>query len=189
MLLRGALFLVAAMRFDEFVIQQAIEVIPVDQYPDCAVQVALPPGWEPYESAAGLAVWVCRSDPRADEFCPNAVLTMHRVEAVLDCGEVFMMLAEQQLQSVPGCHERSRELTAAVEGSGIAGTLAMEFAHEFGPLDSICRSRIVASEDKTLIVQLTTSALRDSPVVREPIRLTVRTSLTEMEPEADDGSR
>lgn len=44
------------------------------------------------------------------------MLTMHRVEAVLDCGEVFAMLADQQLQSVPGCRERSRQLTAAEEG-------------------------------------------------------------------------
>jgi hypothetical protein len=136
-----------------------------------------------------LAVWVCRSDPRADEFCANAVLTMHRVEALLECGEVFTMLADQQLQLVPGCRETRRHLTQAAEGAGVAGTLAMEFAHEFGPLDSICRSRIVASEQETLIVQLTTSVLRDSPVVREPIRLTVRTDVTGTEPEADDGSR
>ncbi|WP_232077615.1 hypothetical protein [Mycolicibacterium aichiense] len=114
---------------------------------------------------------------------------MHRVEAVLDCGEVFAMLADQQLQSVPGCRERSRQLTAAEEGSGVAGTLAMEFAHQFGPLDSICRSRIAAMEPETLIVQLTTSVLRDSPVVREPIQLTVRTDVQAMEAEANHGSR
>ncbi|BBX07644.1 hypothetical protein MAIC_24470 [Mycolicibacterium aichiense] len=151
--------------------------------------MTLPPGWDPYDSAPGVALWVCRSDPLANEFCANAVLTMHRVEAVLDCGEVFAMLADQQLQSVPGCRERSRQLTAAEEGSGVAGTLAMEFAHQFGPLDSICRSRIAAMEPETLIVQLTTSVLRDSPVVREPIQLTVRTDVQAMEAEANHGSR
>ncbi|KAA0112352.1 hypothetical protein CIW47_00880 [Mycolicibacterium sp. P1-5] len=162
------------MRFDEFVAESGIAVLPGDQCPGCAIQVALPPGWVPFDSAPGVAVWVSQSDPLASEFCANAVLTVHRVQSVLDCGAVFMMLAEQQLQSVPGCHERSRELTAAEEGSGIAGTLAMEFAHEFGALDSICRSRIVAMDEETLIVQLTTSVLRDSPVVREPVRLVVR---------------
>jgi hypothetical protein len=116
------------------------------------------------------------------------VLTMHRVEAVLDCGEVFAMLAEQQLQSVPGCRERSRDLTVAEEGAGVAGTLAMEFAHNLGPLDSICRSRIVATGQETLIVQLTMSVLRGSPVVREPLRLAVRTALPGEE-DLDDQDR
>lgn len=177
------------MRFDEFVNERAISVIPVNSYPGCAVHVALPPGWEPYDAAPGLAVWVCPSDPRADEFCANAVLTMHRVEALLDCGEVFTMLADQQLQLVSGCRERRRDISDAAEGAGVAGTLAMEFAHEFGALDSICRSRIVAMQGETLIVQLTTSVLRDSLVVREPIRLTVSTDVTAVEAEANRGSR
>lgn len=176
------------MRFDEFVAEFGIAVLPVDRCAGCDVRVDLPLGWEPFDAAPGVAVWVCRSDPLAKEFCANAVLTMHRVQAVLDCDEVFMMLAEQQLQSVPGCHEQSRDLTAAAEGSGIAGTLAMEFAHQFGPLDSICRSRIVAMDQETLIVQLTTSVLRDSPVVREPLGLAVHTALTR-DDDLDDQSR
>ncbi|WP_445170159.1 hypothetical protein ACTXG7_13050 [Mycolicibacterium sp. Dal123E01] len=156
--------------------ESGIAVFPVDRCAGCEVRVELPLGWEAFDTAPGVGVWVCRSDPRADEFCANAVLTMHCVEAVLNCGEVFTMLADQQLQSVPGCRERSRYLTAAAEGSGVAGTLAMEFAHQFGTLDSICLSRIVAMDQETLIVQLTTSVLRDSPVVREPLRLTVRAS-------------
>ncbi|BBZ75761.1 hypothetical protein MANY_10980 [Mycolicibacterium anyangense] len=86
------------MRFDEFVGDHAISVIPVDRHIGCEVRVELPLGWEPFDEAPGVAVWVCRSDPFAKEFCANAVLTMHRVEAALDCAQVFTMLAEQQLQ-------------------------------------------------------------------------------------------
>lgn len=166
------------MRFDDFVAMREIAVLPVDEFAGVQVHVQLPPGWETFDAAPGVGVWVCRSDPRADEFCANAVLTMHRVQAPLDCGEVFTMLVNQQLQQVTGCTERHRDISAAAEGAGVVGTLDMEIAHEFGPIDSVCRSRIVAVEEEVLIVQLTTSALRDSPVVREPTRLLVRTSMT-----------
>jgi hypothetical protein len=58
---------------------------------------------------------------------------MHRVEAALEPANVFAMLVEQQLQSVPGCSEPRRELTAATEGAGVTGLLAMQIAHDSAP--------------------------------------------------------
>ena len=164
------------MRFDDFVAMNGIAVYPVDRYPGLVVQMEVPPGWEHFDSAPGLAVWVCRSDPRADEFCANAVLTMHLVEAPLDAGAVFSMLVDQQMHSVAGCREQYRDLSAAAEGVGVAGIVAMEFVHDLGVIDSVCQSMIIATERETLIVQLTTSALRDSPVVCDPFRVTVSTA-------------
>lgn len=64
------------------------------------------------------------------------------------------MLADQQVQSVPGCHELHRELAAAT--------------------DTVSRARIITTEQETLIAQLTVTALHDSPVDRTNIWLTVR---------------
>jgi hypothetical protein len=125
------------MRFDEFVEQHSIAVFPVDRFAGYVVEVGVPQGWEPFDSAAGTLVWVCRTDPRITEFCANAVLTMHRVETALDPGEAFAMLTEQQLQSVPKCHELHRELVAATEGAGAAGALFIQITHELGTIDSV----------------------------------------------------
>lgn len=162
------------MRFDEFVEKYGIAVSPFDRFVGFAVEVGVPPGWEPFDSTPGMRVWVCRSDPRIEEFCANAVLTMHRVEAALDAGEVFTMLVEQQLQSVPGCHELHRELTVATEGAGSVGALAMQIAQKLGTIDSVSRSRIITAERDTLIAQLTVTALHDSPMDRANIWLSVR---------------
>jgi hypothetical protein len=75
---------------------------------------------------------------------------------------------------VPGCHELHRELAAATEGAGVVGTLAVQITHELGTIDSVCRSRIITTEQETLIAQLTVTALHDSPVDRAHIWLTVR---------------
>ncbi|ORV10950.1 LpqN/LpqT family lipoprotein [Mycobacterium celatum] len=162
------------MRFDEFAEKHSVAVFPVDKFAGYVVEVGIPPGWEPFDSAAGVRVWVCRTDPHITEFCANAVLTMHRVETALDPGNVFAMLSEQQLQSVPGCHELRRELAAATEGAGVAGVLAMQITHELGTIDSVSRSRIITAEQETLIAQLTVTALHDSPVDRGHIWLRVQ---------------
>jgi hypothetical protein len=162
------------MRFDEFVEKYGVAVSPVDRFAGFVVEVGVPADWEPFDSAPGARVWVCRDDPRIDEFCANAVLTMHRVEAPLDASEVFAMLADQQLQTVPGCHELHRELAAATEGAGVVGALAMQITHELGTIDSVSRSRIITAEQETLIAQLTATALHVSPVDRRNIWLTVR---------------
>jgi Probable lipoprotein LpqN len=162
------------MRFDEFVEKNGVSLSAVDRFAGFVVEVGVPPAWEPFDSAVGLRVWVCRNDPHAEEFCGNAVLTMHRVEASLDVGEVFTMLADQQLQSVPACHELHRELAAATEGAGVAGALTMEITHELGTIDSVSRSRIITAEQETLIAQLTVTALHNSPVDRAHVWLTVR---------------
>lgn len=162
------------MRFDEFVQESGVAVSPVDRFAGFVVEVGVPPGWEPFDSAVGARVWVCRDDPCIDVFCSNAVLTMHRVETPLDPGEVFAMLVEQQLQSVPNCREVHRELAAATEGAGIVGLLAMQIAHELGIVDSVSRSRIITAEQETLIAQLTVTTLHDSPVDRTPAWLTAR---------------
>ncbi|OBI41501.1 hypothetical protein A5707_07205 [Mycobacterium kyorinense] len=162
------------MRFDEFVKEHNVAVFPVDRFAGYVVEVGVPPGWEPFDSATGVRVWVCRTDPRITEFCANAVLTMHRVEAALAPGDVFAMLTEQQLHSVPGCHELHRELAAATDGPGGAGALFTQIANELGTIDSVSRSRIITAEQETLIAQLTVTALHDSPVDRAHIWLSVQ---------------
>lgn len=163
------------MRFDEFLKKHGTRFSPVDRFAGFLVEVGLPPGWEPFESAVGVRVWVCRTDPQITVFCANAVLTMHRVEAPIDAGEVFAMLVEQQLQSVPGSRERHRELAAAAEGRGVVGALATEISHELGAIESVSRSRIVPAEREILIAQLTVTALKNSPVERAGVWLSVRT--------------
>jgi hypothetical protein len=109
------------MRFDEYVEKHSLAVSPANRFAGFIVEVGVPPGWEPFDSAAGVRVWACRDDPRIDMFCANAVLTMHRVEAPLDPADVFAMLADQQLQSTPECHEVRRELGPAGESVGVQG--------------------------------------------------------------------
>jgi hypothetical protein len=162
-------------RFDEFVQKYGVSVTPVARFAGFVVEVGLPTNWEPLNSAPGLQLWVCRDEPRTGEFCANAVLTMHRVEASLDAGEVFAMLVEQQLQSVPGCRERHHELEAATEGVGVVGGVAMQITHELGNLDSYSRTRIITTERETFIAQLTVTALQHSIEGRAHIWLTVRT--------------
>lgn len=162
------------MRFDEFVEKRGVAVFPVDRFAGFVVEVGVPTDWDLFDSALGMQVWVCVDDPRIDEFCANAVLTMHRVEAALEAGEVFAMLAEQQRQTVPGSQELHRELAAAAEGAGIAGALFMQIIGELGTIASVSRSRIITTEQETLIAQLTVTALHDSPVDRATIWLSVR---------------
>jgi hypothetical protein len=162
------------MRFDEFVTAHGITVCPVDRFDGFAVHMQVPAGWELYDSAIGARVWVWRTEPRTSSFCANAVLTTHRVDAALDVGEVFAMLAEQQLQSVTGGQELHRNLALATEDPGVAGTLAMRIGHELGTIDSVSRSRIITTAQHTLIAQLTVTALHDSPLDRANIWLSVR---------------
>jgi len=162
------------MRFDEFVEAHAVVVSPVDEFAGFVVEVGIPADWTPFDSAPGMRVWIWRTDPHIHEFCANAVLTLHRVEAVLDPGEVFAMLVAQQLQSVPGSHELHRELASATDGVGMVGALAMHITRELGTIDSESRSRIITAEQETLIAQMTVTALDDSPVNRADVWLTVR---------------
>lgn len=165
------------MRFDEFVERAGITVSPLDLFPGYVVEVGLPPSWELVNSAIGVRVWIHRTDPHIDKFCANAVLMMHRVDAALDPSDVFATLIEQQVQSVPGCHELHRELAVATEGAGVTGALAMQITHELGTIDSVARSRIIiTAEQETVIAQLTVTALHDLRVDRANIWLTVRSS-------------
>ncbi|OBJ23749.1 LpqN/LpqT family lipoprotein [Mycobacterium sp. 1245801.1] len=177
------------MRFDEFVARHGVALSPVDRFGGLMVEVRVPPGWEPFDSAVGLRVWACRTDPHIDVFGANAVLTMHRVEAVLDPAEVFAMLAEQQLQSVPGCHEVHREVRPAGASVGVQGLLVMLIAHELGTIDSVSRSRIIPTEKETLIAQLTVTALHDSPVERAGIGLDVHMGAAPVSPASGDHHR
>lgn len=162
------------MRFDEFIHESEFVVTPVDVFVDFIVEVGMQPGWEPFESAPGLRLWMCRVDPYIDVFCANAVLTMHRVEAPLGAAGVFGMLVEQQLESVPMCSEVRRELAAATEGAGVIGVLEMRIEHELGTINSVSRSRIIASDQDTKIAQLSVMALADSPVNSAGVWMTVR---------------
>jgi hypothetical protein len=162
------------MKFDEFLSANGIVASPVDRFTGFVVEVGAPPGWVAFDSAPGLRVWVCRNDPMISEFCANAVLTMHHINAVLDTREVFTMLVEQQVEMVPGCCQLHRELTAATEGTGASGTLTLNVAHERGLVTSESLSRIITTEQETLIAQLTVTALHNSPVNRANVWLTVR---------------
>lgn len=162
------------MRFDEFIHASGISAVPVERFPGLVVEVGLPAGWYPFEGDVGVRVWGCRSDPCIDVFCANAVLTMHRIETRLDPADAFAMLVEQQLQTVAGARERTRAVSAATEGPGVMGLLTMEITDGLGVIDSLTRSRIVAADGETMVSQLTTTALRDSPVNRANVWMTLR---------------
>jgi hypothetical protein len=162
------------MRFDGFVVKRGLTVSAVNRFAGFFVEVGVPSGWEPFDSVVGVRVWVCRDDPCIEKFCANAVLTMHRVEAALDPADVFTMLADQQLQSAPECHEVRRELCPAGEFGGVQGLLAMQITHELGAIDSVSQSRIITAGQETMIAQFTVTARHDSPVNGAHIRLTVR---------------
>jgi|GEM_PF-3843274 len=162
------------MRFDEFVATHGVATSPTERFAGLVVEVEAPPDWELFDSALGVRVWVRRDDPCIEQFCANAVLTMHRLQVALDAGEVFAMLTEQQLRTVPGSRELHRELAAADGGVGMAGVLFMQINDQPGTIDSISRCRIITTERETLIAQLTVTALHESPVDRAHVRLTVR---------------
>lgn len=129
------------MRLNEFLTNGGVIACPVDEFAGHMVHVGLPGDWEPFESATGMRLWVCRSDLRSSMFCSNAVLTMHRIEAPLLVYEVFGMLAEQQLQSVSGGREVRRESFDATEGPGMTGLLVMQIDHELGSISSVSQTR------------------------------------------------
>jgi hypothetical protein len=159
-----------AVRFDDFVALHGIAVSPVEDFDGYAVAVVLPPDWEEFDAK----VWSWRGDPFISKFGANAVLTMSRVAAPLDPAEVFDMLCEWQLHMVPGVRLRNRGQQPAVEGPGIVGSLLMDIdTTEYGLVDSASRTRIITTGEETLIVQLTITALHDSPVDRAHIRLAV----------------
>ena len=161
------------MRFDQFLQQHGIVAVPVDQFDGFEVNVVGPQDWEVVEDRPGLRIWVWREDPYLNQFCANAVLTMHRVAAELDPTEVFAMLSDEQVHLVPGCHERQRSSAPADGGMGIQGLLSLQFDSEFGVIDSLLRTRIITDDDQTLIAQLTLTALHDSPVDWASIRISV----------------
>jgi len=157
--------------FDEFISENGIPITVADQFDGYAVDVALPPGWEPFESAPGTRVCIWRGDPFRKQFCANVVLTMTQIEAVLDPAAVFAMICEWQAQLMPGTQEKARNLSPATEGPGDVGTLALHMTADIGPLESMSVTRILNTEKATLIAQLTLTALPDSPVDRANIGL------------------
>ena len=162
------------MRFEEFLGAHDLVASPVDRFGGFVIEVGMPPSWLPFETALGLRVWVWRNDPRLTDFGANAVLTMHRVGASLEEGEVFAMLADQQVQSVPNCLEMRRSFAIATEGAGVVGLLELEIMGDAGVIDSVSRSRIVATRQETWIAQLTVTALHESRGDREGVWMTVR---------------
>ena len=161
------------MRFDQFIEQSGIAVSPVDSIDGFIVDVGLPSEWAPLDSVHGVRVWIWRCDPHITEFCANAVLTMHCIDAPLEAGEMFAMLSEQQAHMLSGSRIEQNELGAAKEGPGFTGTFAMIFASPFGPIGSVSRSRIITADRRTLVAQLTITAMQDSPVDRTNIWLSV----------------
>ncbi|BDB40900.1 MULTISPECIES: hypothetical protein [Mycobacterium] len=163
------------MKFDEYVKRSGIALTGVGQFPGFVVEIGMPAGWEPERSAPGLRLW-CHADEKAGgSFCANAVLTTHIAAADLDEEEVFAMLADEQMQSVPGCEEQHRDVASADDGIGIHGLLALQIpAHEFGAIESVSRSRIIKYGPETMIAQLTVTALLTSAVNHDAFWMTVR---------------
>lgn len=163
------------MRFSEYATRSGIAVVRVDRYSGFVVEVGMPAGWELVRSVPGMRLW-CRSDEKSKgAFCSNAVLTMHSVAAALDEHDVFAMLADEQLQSAPGCQEARREATSADDGIGVYGLFALQIpAHEFGAIESVSRSRVIKYGPETMVAQLTVTALLTSAVNHSAFRLVVR---------------
>jgi hypothetical protein len=152
------------MRFDEFLDRNGLSVEAIDQFDGYFVEVAVPLGWEAAASAAATRVWIWRDDPCREQLCANAVLTLSRVEAVLDPAEVLSMLCDGQAQLLPGIHEVHRESSVAAEGPGVRGILALVINTDIGVLECVVAARIIAADQQTLIAQLTVTALPESPV-------------------------
>ena len=161
------------MRFDDYLQRHAISADHVDRFDGFEVKVEGPQDWQAVESRPGLRIWAWRDDPYLRQFCANAVLTMHRVPVSLDPAEVFSMLSDEQVQLVPRCHERHREVRDADDGIGIQGRLSTQFDSEFGAIDSVSHCRIIAGDQQTLIAQVTFTGLHDSPVDWGHVRLSV----------------
>jgi hypothetical protein len=161
-------------RFDEFVRANNIQQAAVDQFDEYRVDIELPADWEPFDSAPGTRTYIWRADPFIQQFCANVVLTMTRLETVLDPAEVFSMLCEGQLHTLPGSHETLRDVGEANDAGGVSGILAMQVDTGRGLVDSISLTHVVNNSEQTLIAQLTFTALRDSPVDCDHIRLIVK---------------
>lgn len=157
------------MRFDEFVHQNGISLAAVDQFDGYLVEVAVPPDWEGVQSSSNTPVLVWRDRHSQEPFCANAVLTMSQAEAALNPDDVFAMLCEWQLQMMPGMLEVQRESGAAHAGPGVLGIFDLLINTDVGLLQSVVMSRIIATDTRTLIAQLTFTALADSPVHRSQI--------------------
>ncbi|WP_375488491.1 hypothetical protein [uncultured Mycobacterium sp.] len=163
------------MRFDDYVRGRSVALTPVDRFAGFEVNVWLPAGWERVGTVTGMQVWCPRDGRSTGVFCANAVLTMHHVAAALDAAEVFAMLVDEQLHSVPGCREKHRAIAPAQDGVGVEGFLALHIpTHEFGALDSVTHSRIITDGQQTLIAQLTLTALHSAPVQHAVVRLAVQ---------------
>ncbi len=161
------------MRFDNYLQQHAIAAIPVEQFDGLEVDVAGPHDWEAVESRPGMRIWIWPEDPYRQQFCANAVLTMHRIGAPLDPPEAFAMLCDEQVDLVRGCHERYRAWQPDDDGLGIKGMLSLQFDSEVGAIGSASHTRIIPAAQETLIAQLTVTALLGSPANSADIRLSV----------------
>ena len=161
------------MRFDEYLAANNISAVAVEGFDGYAVNVAVPLDWDPVDTGS-IPVWVWREDPAKAVFCATLVLTQSRVAADLDPAEVFDMLCAWTIDSFPTTYEFSREIDQAGDGPGIMGRFGMLIHCDIGVVSSESLTRIIRTEDHTLITQLTLTAMADSPVDRARIFLAVR---------------
>ena len=164
------------MRFEDFLDEHALVAIPANHFAGFLVEVGVPPGWEPFVAAVGLRVWVRPGEAGDDAFCENAVLTMHCVEASLNASDVFDMLADQQVLSVPGGHELHRDSAPATDGPGVVAAQTVRITGELGIIGSSSQTRIVSTAKETLIAQLTVTARSHSRADRGGPWLTLRSA-------------
>ena len=162
------------MLLDDYLAARGASASPVDRFDGFAVEVGIPPDWEPVHSAPGLRVWVATGADDGAEFRSNAVLTIHRIDAALAPGEVFAALSDQQLQSVPESRELVREFVSATNEPGFIGLLVLQIPDAVGSIDSVSRSRVITTDRQTLIAQLTLTALSASPLAGAAAWLAVR---------------
>ncbi|GAB1813208.1 hypothetical protein [Mycobacterium sp. MUNTM1] len=163
------------MRFGEYVARNGLVVEPVNRFAGFAVEITLPGGWQPFRSVQGMWVWCQMDASSSGAFSANAVLTMHIVADALEEGEVFGMLADEQLHSVLNCRENYREVCQAEDGIGLQGLLVLEISiPDFGAICSLTQSRIVRYGEETMIAQFTATALASAPPDQADFTLRVR---------------
>ena len=161
------------IRFDEYITANNVIVAAVDRFDDYTATVALPPDWEPITSAPATRAWVWRADPFRTRFCASVVLTHTLLEATPDPAETFTMLCAWNANLFPATYEYIREVEAANDGPGLLGRFAMLMNADVGVVTIESLTRIITTQQHTLIAQLTLTALAESPIDRPQIRLTM----------------
>jgi hypothetical protein len=161
---------------DKYLCQIGAAIEPVNNFLGLKVRVDTPVGWIPYVADMGMRVWVIENCPTRPYFCTNAVLTLHRVDGVVDGPRVIDILAYQQLEPTLRATEKSRKLYPAGGEPGWIGRQVVMLDLDCGQIESDVYTRVVVHDGYSMIAQLTTSALlvpglkeRRLPIASRPV--------------------